>query len=453
MKGYFLSDYKGFEEKELQVGKLRLAFPALDPAQVHALSAQLLVNQEKLAAEPIEGIIDWIVQAAARWSDPDDLIREEAEWVMPLLSGISREMLHIALDDLLNQLRRPMLLKLLEEALGDVRRLDQFCPRTSALADSRAFGPRLITQIFPANIPGLSITGLVLGLLTKSANLIRMSKEEALLPTLFARSLQDIRPDLAGNIAILHWDRSEEALTKAAFQKAGAVIVYGNDDTITKLRKLIPPTSRSLFYGHKLSLGLIARESINEDIAEKAARDVALYEQRGCLSPHLFYIEAGGSATPLDFAQWLAVALESLSARLPKAALSPNEAAQIQQLRAALPLKGGTVFSSPKNLDWTVLYDPDPGFTLSPLSRTIWIKPVEDLSGVPSLLLPYRDHLQAVGLALTKARQNDLTAQIAELGGCRICQIGQMQQPPLTWHHDGQSPLLPLLRFVDREPL
>lgn len=452
MKGYFLSDYC-FKEKEVKVGLLRLAFPDLTPSQLLALSEQLILSQEKLSAEPIDAIIDWIDQAVARWRDPDDLIREEAALIIPLISGISQKMLEIALDDLLTQLRRPMLVQVLEEALGNTKRLDQFCPKTSAVGSTRAFGPRLITQIFPGNVPGLAVTGLILGLLLKSANLIRVSKEEALLSTLFARSLKEVRPDLAASIAILHWDRSEEALTEAAFQKSEAAIVYGNNETISNFRRLIPPSAKTIFHGHKLSLGLIGRESIDQGLAKNAAFDVALYDQRGCLSPHLFYVEAGGATNPLDFASWVADALEVLSAQLPKSNLSPDEASQIQQLRAALPLKGGTVFSSKKNLDWTVLYDPDPGFSLSPLSRTIWIKPIDDLSCVPALLKPYRNLLQAVGLAVKEPRQNKMIHQIAKLGGCRICKVGQMQKPPITWHHDGQSPLLPLLRFVDQEPL
>jgi len=192
---------------------------------------------------------------------------------------------------------------------------------------------------------------------------------------------------------------------------------------------------------------------MTQDTAKKGALDVSLYDQKGCLSPHLIYVETGGPTTALTFAKWLADALEMLSEQLPKTALSSSEAAQIQQLRAALPLKGGTVFASPSGLDWTVLYDPDPSFSLSPLSRTIWVKVVDDLSSVPSLIRPYRNQLQSIGLALAKTRQNVLISAIVMLGGCRICEIGRMQKPPLTWHHDGQSPLLPLLRFVDWEPL
>ncbi len=246
MKGYFLNDFR-FKEKETKVGKLRLAFPDLDPSQVLELSEHLIASREKLANEPIAAIIDWIDQTAARWLDPNDLIREEAALIIPLISGISREMLYITLDNLFSQLRRPMLTKLLEDALGDVLRLDQFCPKTSAIGSSRAFGPRLITQIFPGNIPGLSVTGLVMGLLMKSATLIRMSKEEVFLPGLFARTLKEVRPDLVGSIAILHWDRTDTALTEAAFQKSEAVIVYGNNETITNLRGLIPTRCRTLF--------------------------------------------------------------------------------------------------------------------------------------------------------------------------------------------------------------
>jgi hypothetical protein len=98
-----------------------------------------------------------------------------------------------------------------------------------------------------------------------------------------------------------------------------------------------------------------------------------------------------------------------------------------------------------------VLYDPDPHFSVSPLARTIWIKPVRDLSEIAGHLESIRPYLQGVGLAIPQERQTEVILSLARMGVNRICAIGKMQKPPLTWHHDGRFRLLDLLRFVDWE--
>jgi len=439
------------DERVETLGSLRLSFADLAPSGLRALSTGLIEAQEKLRAVSIFQIVDWIDRAGARWRDPNHAFRKEAEKFIPLTGIISKEMLPGVLDDLGKTLARPILLDFLEAELGDANRLDRFCPKEKGLGLTRAFGPRLTTHIVPSNIGVISIISLVCGLLAKSANLVRVSPQQSLLPVLFARSLHEIWPEMAKTIAILSWDKSALALTEAAFQNADCVIVYGSDETLTTLCNKIPVTTKAIRYGHRFSLGIVARESASKALAGKAALDIALYDQKGCLSPHLYYVESGGETSPLAFAQDLAQALQDLALHLPKSATSPGEAARIQQIRGALPLKSGAVFSSCDGLDWTVLYDPDPTLTCSPLSRSIWIKPVVDLSEVPPLLEPYRLALQAIGYAIPEARQADLISKMAQIGGSRMCPIGQMQKPPLTWHHDGGFRLLPLLRFVDWE--
>ncbi|HZR46122.1 MAG TPA: acyl-CoA reductase, partial [Candidatus Manganitrophaceae bacterium] len=298
---------------------------------------------------------------------------------------------------------------------------------------------------------GTSVMSLACGLLAKSSNLAKVSVDELLLPVMFAESLHQIEPEWAHTLAVTTWENDAVEITETAFQKSDLIVVYGSDETIEKIREKVPPTARAIYHGHKLSLGIIARERIDAPLAEQAAVDISLYDQRGCLSPHLYYVEKGGAASPIEFAQWLAQALYVASYQLPKGPTSPDEAAKIQQLRGALPLKGGRVFPSPKGLDWTVLYDPDPGFSISPLARTIWVKPVEELTRIPFYLEPIRPYLQAVGVAVPTDRQPQIVPALARMGATRICPIGKMQKPPMTWHHDGRFRLLNLLRFVDWE--
>src|SRR5207245_1030234 len=80
-----------------------------------------------------------------------------------------------------------------------------------------------------------------------------------------------------------------------AFGQAEAVIAYGSERAIQQIRGRVPPTVRFVPYGHKLSFGAIGREALESercaDTVDRAAYDVAKYDQQGCLSPHLFYVE------------------------------------------------------------------------------------------------------------------------------------------------------------------
>ena len=450
MKGYYLPALPVEEQLQEKEG-IPLAMPLLSASRLVEISNHLIEAQGKLAAESVFKIVDCIDAAARCWTDPHDSIRQEAESLLPQITGDSREMVRFILDDLFKHLTRPVLLQFLEAEVGDPTLLDQFRLKPKGVGFTRAFGPRLTAHILPGNLAGTAVFSLVCSLLAKSASLAKVSREEFLLPVLFARSLEKIRPDLAASLAVLTWENSAVDLTRTVFQKADLAIVYGGDETIALLRKELPPTTRAIFHGHRLSLGVIARESVRKELAEQAAIDIALYDQRGCLSPHLYYVEAGGAASPIEFAQWLAQSLYVSSYQLPKGATSSDEAARIQQLRGAIPLKGGKVFPSLSGVDWTVLYDPDPHFSVSPLARTIWIKPVGDLSEISGHLESIRPWLQAVGIALPQERQTEVILSLARMGVNRICPIGQMQKPPLTWHHDGRFRLLDLLRFVDWE--
>lgn len=438
-------------EEEQVIGNLSVSLPKLSPTQLIEISNRLISAQEKFSEVSSHDIVHWIAEVSAHWSDPNDPIRREAEVMLPQACGLSKEMVRVVLDDLFRALTEPALHQLLEAELGDARRLDAFCLNKNGTGRTRAFGPRLMTQILPGNVLGVSVVSLVLGLLVKSANLMRVSPEEVVLTTLFAQSLQQHWPEGAETLAVLTWDKTHVELSKAAFQKADLVMVYGSDETIAAIREMIPPAKKTIFHGHKLSLGVIARESVCVDLAQKAAMDVALYDQRGCLSPQVYYVESGGEMSPLDFARQVAEALDVLSWKLPKGAYRTDEASRIQQLRGTLPLKGGVVFQSSQGVGWTVLYDLKPEFRPSPLSRTLWIKPVDDLARIAPLIEPVRQVIQAIGLAAPKERAAALVEGLSKVGGCRFCSIGEMQRPSLSGYHDGVPRLLPLLRFVEWE--
>ncbi len=393
---------------------------------------------------PIHKIVSAIDQVARLFLNPAHPRRIEAE--SALTQTASKEMAQFILDDCFSQLTSQSLLQLLEEELGDPLVLDAFRPKRHGRGVTRAYGPRIITHILPGNVPSISVISLVCALLVKSASIAKISGKDSTpsLAKLFVKGLQSVDETLAQSITLTQSTQMAEAL-----RVADLVILYGSNQTIEALHPQIPPETRVIVHGPKVSLGIVAREEISRQVADNAAWDIALYDQVGCLSPHVYYVEQGGDNPPIDFARWVGEALEKIL--LPAGKVTPSAGSAIQQLRGTIPLKGGTVFASTQGLDWTVLYDPNPVFASSPLSRTIWIKPIKVLSDIGAYLEPIAPYLQAVGVAVPPTRMEGLINQLGLLGANRVCSIGQMQNPPLTWHHDGRFRILDLLRFVDWE--
>ncbi len=219
----------------------------------------------------------------------------------------------------------------------------------------------------------------------------------------------------------------------------------------------VPPGVRFVGHGHRLSLAVIGRETLAydsvESLAERLAYDVSLFDQQGCVSPHVVYVERGGTIAPQEFAESLAQAMAAFERDMPRGRLSVEETLAIQQARTEAELRElreepVRLFASPGRTAWTVIYEDDPAFVPSCLNRVVRVKPLLDLGELPNLLRPVSRHLQTVGAALSRERRDRLADALAPLGVCRVCPIGEMPHPPLHWHHDGGFNLLPLLKWT-----
>jgi hypothetical protein len=168
--------------------------------------------------------------------------------------------------------------------------------------------------------------------------------------------------------------------------------------------------------------------------------DVALFDQRGCLSIAAVYA-AFPDGDPIPLAEALARALDQAARRWPPGRAAPAEAASVQQLRLAAELEGrwGSSFALATG---TVLVEPRAELRPSPGLRTVRIHPLADLSALPAILRPWAGRLQGAALAGASARA--LQAPLAALGVSRFAAPGELQSPDAAWHNGGISPLAAL---------
>jgi hypothetical protein len=174
------------------------------------------------------------------------------------------------------------------------------------------------------------------------------------------------------------------------------------------------------------------------------------------LSPHVFYIEHGGSVSAEKFAEMLAQEFTSIESTEPRGKVATEEAARIASKRSIYEMRAASLgdvklWRSENSTAWTVVYEADPQFQLSCLNRFVYVKPVPDLNEALRYCESIRGQVSTVGLAASGDRAQQLATQLARWGATRVCRLGEMQNPPLTWRHDGRPTLGDLVTWTDWE--
>jgi hypothetical protein len=170
----------------------------------------------------------------------------------------------------------------------------------------------------------------------------------------------------------------------------------------------------------------------------------------------VFYVQRGATTSPKEFAQQLASELAALQHKMPRRALSLEEAAQISAWREAYEFEAikNEAFCLIGNEAQTssVVYADSPvALTPGPLNRCVLVVAVDELKEVVRLVAPQRAFLQTAGLAAAPEELLGLGESLGLAGVTRLCALGAMTAPEAGWHHDGRFSLLDLVRMVDIE--
>ncbi len=325
-------------------------------------------------------------------------------------SSYTEKMAHAMVDALFRELTTPKLMKLLRSELRDPRVLDGFRKDSVTGAFHRAFGPKRILYIFAANVPNPAVVSFVIGMLLKSVNIGKLSSEDPGILDIYLDSLRKHDARLAAmNVLIDPKDRKALRQWAASVDR---VVAYGSDETLRTIRREIPDSVPFTGYGHRISVGVFAKEALTSPklgtLAKKCAHDIWMLGQRGCLSPQIFYLERPGAVKTFRRD------VERELARL-------GEHWQSRQMRS---------------------------LSSAPIA-------IETFSGIGPLekkLKRFAKVLQAAALEAGPRRRADFAGRLAALGVNRVCRAGKMQEVPLTWHHDGRLNFAGWLRWTDLEP-
>jgi hypothetical protein len=288
-------------------------------------------------------------------------------------------------------------------------------------------GPEWIACVLASNVPALAVPAIALGCLAGAAVVLKSGHRDTVSAATFHRALAAVDAPLAATVVPLAWPHSQPL--DDVLLGAPLAVLTGHDETIAMLGARAG--GRVLGHGTRTS-ALLLDTSAPLDLAA-VAEDVALYEQRGCLSPHTAFVVGDADRV----ADELATALAALAPRLPPAPAAVEERAAVRAFLDEAVWKGARVTAGP----WgAVVRDSAATFAPTCGARTVRVVAIDD---APALvpLLP-RDGVECIGTNTAPP------PGLRERGISRVCPTGRMQAPKLSWPRGQRPPLRSLLDDV-----
>lgn len=337
-----------------------------------------------------------VLAAAARIADPRDPLGQEARQVLPDTTGLSAANVELGL-------RRH-----LETHVGaaDLERLL-----------SRAGSAPRVHVLLSANVFVGAVRAVALAVAAAPAVWVRASRREAVMPELLHRALMEAGEPLFNLVDELAPSPGDD------------VHVYGRDETVAAVRASSPPSVRVRPHGAGFGIALINGSGAGDAaVAVSLSWDVVAFDQRGCLSPRIVFVE-GPERTARDFASALARELDQRNQTVPRGLRSEGErqagTLYLRTLQAIGEAEVGGSFVVGFERARRAILLPPPG-------RHVHIVPVDASEPLERLLRPWASGVTSVGYANRTAERSSLAKTLRILTpGARWSPVGSMQAPPL----------------------
>lgn len=290
-------------------------------------------------------------------------------------------------------------------------------------------GPALVAAVVASNVPALAVPAIALACLAGAAVLVKSGRGDPLSAPAFRRALAAVDPDLAATVVAAYWPGGTREVEDALLGRADVVVASGGDVTMEALRRRLG--SRLVAHGTRWSVAALDVRTVRdlEPAAAALARDVALYDQRGCLSPHVALVVGDHDA----FADALVRALAAARAVLPPGPATLEERAAVR-LAVEEASWAGT-HAVRRGLGGAALVETWADVRPGPGGRTVRVCPLASLADLPAVLPA--GQVECVAIHGDGAPLEALRAR----GVARVCRPGRMQEPPLSWPR-GQRPAL-----------
>lgn len=412
---------------------------------------------------PSEKIFLTLERVGRRWRDRHYPYRQSIFQFLTEVCQMSPENANRDLDIVPQILQAQSLRKRLTTSLPyPLEVLDKWWRPLAFPGRIRALAQGVVVHICAGNVFLGALDSLLMGMITKNINIVKLSSQDPSSLIYFAQSLkeEDLDGNLAQSIAILQWGREHKDMEDVALQQADVILVWGGEEAVRAYKNHAATQVRVVGYGPKISFGVVTPGTFSEnnfvDIVRKCAHDICIYDQKACSSPQNLFIPTKDKDTLRPFMAMLAQALEDEMMLYRPTQMDANELAELLKYRETMRFNASQeralLCASPDTNGYTVVYVPEPGLQISPLHRFIYVKSFSDIANLQSQVAAVPSlFLQTAGLYATNAEWADFEQALTTQGVTRIAELGKMLEVEDGSPHDGDMPLNHLIKWVGAE--
>ena len=495
-------------------GGVAIRWPRLDMDIWQQIIASLRTNQKRVQMERwSERLLEALSKVQGLWKSQGNPLRQTMLEGLATCTGHSAGMLDFALNllDLVSveDLHRAASCSLTQAVKGQFVRLDGLAGRVRFF--EQGWWRRLLTRMLlrfdayvqhpwrlqqhplglilgfaAGNVPGIALLFILLGLTAATGEqpgppimVVKNSRREPLFTPLVLSALELVDPFLLETTVVTVWDYTDPALQTYLIAQADLVVAAASNETIGEIEKvarLVPVRSRPTrfhWHGHKVSFSTVGRECLEvgrceprrgtplpEVVALLASLDVALWNQQGCLSSRVHFVEQGsglGYHSPEAYGQAVVHSLRWLNRLMPKEVSRKRQIHNLFDKYQAIAAGGTIQVLSRYDDDFLVVLanGPVPPNRFQEMindcqGRTVVVLPVRDVMEVPDRYLRHipRQSLQSMSIALGDPDLPDIAPRLlnyaealGSIGITGIRTLGRGAFPQLAYSWDGFIPL------------
>lgn len=306
------------------------------------------------------------------------------------------------------------------------------------------------------------LDSLLCGIITKNVNIVKVSSKGSNFMNLFAQLLCEIdrKRIISDNFAILKWKGGDSTIEDRIVSFSDLIFVWGGYDVAEYYKKNTPFYVNVEIFGPKTSFAVVSEEYLMaegyKNVSKKIVKDCAMWDQGACSNMHDLYVVCSMKNRDRiikNLMREIENSFVEFEQMLPCGKIDEDEMVEI--IKARELAKVDKAYSKAevllKNNKFTVIYEKDPSYRISPLNRTLYLKAVCSTDEIKNYIKPYRHYLQTVGLGLTSAEKYNFINSFYDSGITRFCDIGKMTEGEDGSPHDGRFVLSRLVRWVGVE--
>ncbi len=343
--------------------------------------------------------------------------------------------------------KKENLKKILVSSFGSLDNLDGL-KKNSELKNYKILPKGLVVHWVAGNVPTLGFLSLILGLITKNKNIVR-------LPLFSKKILEDLlnnfkkvdqtSKEICKNILILRYDKKDIKISKKLSLIADARIIWGSDETCKNIKSLETKLGcEDLIFSNKVSLIIMDQDTLKKKSLEhfkKISRDILVFDQKACASPHTIFLEKASKNQISNFCRNLSKFLKQNYKKYQFAPVTSQKKVQILNLRLDYSVKH-KVYSDHTDLNSTVLSDNK--INLGPYIQngTVFVR---KLPSVNQIRNNFPKNIQTLGVSKKSKSLIPYIFELQKLGLARVRPLGKMTSFESIW--DGMNIPLKLTKF------